>query len=77
MYILFSSIFSTVVDVVRLLLWSHYLLSYTIGYINSLGVYYIMLLAFGGVLKFVGGIFAFFLVRAIREKERGDAMLRS
>lgn len=64
-YILFCSIFSTVVDLARLLLWLQYLQNHTLGYITSLGNYYIILLAFGMVLKVIGGIFAWFLWRGL------------
>jgi hypothetical protein len=50
-YILFCSIFSTIIDVARLLLWFQYLQDHTLGYVTSLGNYYIILLVFGMLLK--------------------------
>eukprot|EP01125_Pyxidicula_operculata_P015896 TRINITY_DN541_c0_g1_i4.p1 TRINITY_DN541_c0_g1~~TRINITY_DN541_c0_g1_i4.p1 ORF type:complete len:136 (-),score=4.35 TRINITY_DN541_c0_g1_i4:310-717(-) len=68
-YIVFCSVFSTIMDTIRLLLWEPTLLGRTLGYMNALHSYYLMLVLFGVGLKVVGGIFALFLSRKLKRTE--------
>jgi len=71
-YVIFSSIFSTIMDVVRLLLWQPTLLGKALGYVNALQNYYLMLVLFGIGIKLVGGAFAFFLSRKVQDNQSSD-----
>jgi hypothetical protein len=63
-YILFAAV-STVVDIVRVLLWANYIMSKTLPYYSALGNYYIMMLCFGMAIKIIGCIFSFFIQKSM------------
>mmetsp|Transcript_13560 Transcript_13560/g.33468 ORF Transcript_13560/g.33468 Transcript_13560/m.33468 type:complete len:133 (-) Transcript_13560:52-450(-) len=67
MYVFFV-VFSTVMDVVRILVWYNNISRVQLGTQNSLGFYYIILTSFGVVMKIVGGLFGFVLWRSTPEQ---------
>lgn len=64
-------------DAVRLLLWYGYLQTKTLGFVNYLGFYYVVLCLFGLFTKLVGGVFAILLYRQIVRRSRERLILSS
>lgn len=52
-------------DIVRILIYYQYISNVLLGFQVSLGYYYMMLLAFGFVMKVIGIVFGFLLWRSI------------
>eukprot|EP01124_Arcella_intermedia_P013166 TRINITY_DN19580_c0_g1_i1.p1 TRINITY_DN19580_c0_g1~~TRINITY_DN19580_c0_g1_i1.p1 ORF type:complete len:136 (-),score=13.94 TRINITY_DN19580_c0_g1_i1:91-498(-) len=71
-YIFFCSLLSTILDVVRLLLWPPVMFSATVSYLQTLQNYYEMLTYFGIGLKIIGGIFAVFFSRKLQSEAIQD-----
>jgi len=55
-------------DIIRLLLWQPALLGHSLGLINTLENFYLMLLLFGLGLKVLGGILAILLLRKMSKE---------
>jgi len=66
-YIGLASVLSVIMDVIRLVLWQPALLGHSLGLMNSLENFYLMLLLFGVGIKVLGGILAILLLRKTKD----------
>jgi len=70
-YVIFSSIFSVIMDIIRIVLWhSELLLSQvSVGLLATLENYYLVILSIGICVKVIAGVFAVALIRKIMSEE--------